>query len=108
MQHARACSVNTSPDDWIAQIFSAKAAQGGVVREVGQERFMTEVRARGFHLLASRTQFIVVCHRDPVHLLFWLGFSTKIQITRFRRKRAYPRPSFSSRAARSRAKSSPA
>lgn len=78
MQQARAFSVNTSPDDWIAQIFSAKAAQGGVVRrsiawvarEVGRERFMTEVRRRGFHLLASRTQFIVGCHRDPVHLLF--------------------------------------
>lgn len=78
MQHARAFSMNTSPDDEIAQIFSAKAAQGGVVRrsivwverEVGRERFMTEVRRRGFHLLASHTQFIVVCHRDPVHLLF--------------------------------------
>lgn len=41
-----------------------------VEREVGRERFMTEVRRRGFHLLASRTQFIVVGHRDPVHLLF--------------------------------------
>lgn len=78
MQHARAFSVNTSPDDGIAQIFSAKAAQGGVVRrsiawverEVGRERFMTEVRRRGFHLLASHTQFIVICHRDPVHLRF--------------------------------------
>lgn len=70
--------VHSTPDQWIALIFSAKAAQGGVVRrsiawvdhEVGRDRFIAEVRARGFHLLASRNQFIVVCNRDPVQMLF--------------------------------------
>lgn len=78
MQYARALPVTPHADQWIAQIFSAKAAQGGVVRrsiawvdrEVGRERFVTEVRARGFHLLASRSQFIVVCNRDPINILF--------------------------------------
>jgi len=53
--------VNLSPEDWLRQIFSARAAQGGVVRrsiawvdrEVGRDLFMAEVRRRGFHLLAS-------------------------------------------------------
>jgi len=78
MHHTRAFPLTPHADHWIAQIFSAKAAQGGVVRrsiawvdrEVGRERFVAEVRARGFHLLASRSQFIVVCNRDPVNILF--------------------------------------
>ena len=70
--------MNHSPDEWIAQIFSARAAQGGVVRrsiawvdrEIGRDRFIAEVRRRGFHLLASSNQFIVVCNCDPVQVLF--------------------------------------
>lgn len=73
-----AAPVNLSPEDWLRQIFSARAAQGGVVRrsiawvdrEVGRDLFMAEVRRRGFHLLASSNQFIVVCNRDPVQMLF--------------------------------------
>lgn len=68
----------TSADGWIRLIFSAKAADGQVIRrnvtwvdrEVGRERFISEVRARGFHLLQTADQFIVVCHSGPVHLLF--------------------------------------
>lgn len=70
--------VNTAPQEWISVIFAARAAQGGVVRrsiawvdrEVGRDLFIAEVRRRGFHLLASSTQFIVVCNRDPVQMLF--------------------------------------
>lgn len=73
-----AAPVNLSPEDWLRQIFSARAAQGGVVRrsiawvdrEVGRDLFVAEVRRRGFHLLASSNQFIVVCNRDPVQMLF--------------------------------------
>ncbi|WP_238991833.1 N-(5'-phosphoribosyl)anthranilate isomerase [Gemmobacter caeruleus] len=62
---------------WLRQIFSAQAAQGGVVRrsvgwvdrEVGRARFVAEVRRRGFHLISSGNQFIVVCHSGPVDLL---------------------------------------
>lgn len=78
MQHGPPLPRNPAADQWIAMIFSAKAAQGGVVRrsiawvdrEVGRDRFLAEVRARGFHLLAGRSQFIVVCHSDPVKILF--------------------------------------
>lgn len=69
----------TSPaDSWIDLIFSARAAQGGVVRrsvawvdrEIGRDRFFAEVRARGFHLLAAGNQFVVICDSRPVQVLF--------------------------------------
>lgn len=66
------------PDAWIDLVFSAKAAQGGVVRraigwvvsEVGHDRFVTEVRRRGFHLLMTENQYIVVCNTGPVRMIF--------------------------------------
>jgi hypothetical protein len=68
----------TDPDVWIDHVFSAKAAQGGVVRraigwvatEVGHDRFAAEVRRRGFHLLMTQTQYIVICNAGPVRMLF--------------------------------------
>ena len=69
----------TSPADaWIDLIFSARAAQGGVVRrsiawvdrEIGRDRFFAEVRARGFHLLAAANQFVVICDSRPVQILY--------------------------------------
>ena len=68
----------TSAEAWIRLIFAAKAADGHVIRrnvtwidrEVGRDRFIAEVRARGFHLLQTADQFIVVCHSGPVHMLF--------------------------------------
>jgi hypothetical protein len=70
--------VNHDPDTWLRLIFSAQSAKGGVVRrsiawvdrEVGRDRFVDEVRRRGFHLLQTANQFIVVCNRDPVTLVF--------------------------------------
>jgi len=68
-----------NPDPWIDQLFSSKAARtGGVVRrsmswvdrEVGRERFMDEVRKRGFRLMRTADQFIVICHRGPIELVF--------------------------------------
>lgn len=61
----------TSPDQWIARIFSARMAdQGGVVRrkaswvyrEVGVDRLTDEVRARGFHMVRSGDQFVIFCN----------------------------------------------
>ena len=68
----------SDPDAWIDMVFSAKAAQGGVVRravgwvitEVGHDRFVAEVRRRGFHLLMTENQYIVVCNKGPVRLIF--------------------------------------
>ncbi|WP_226341005.1 N-(5'-phosphoribosyl)anthranilate isomerase [Gemmobacter serpentinus] len=63
---------------WLTQIFSARAAQGGVVRravawvdrEIGRARFIHEVGARNYHLICTGKQFIVVCHNGPVQVLF--------------------------------------
>ncbi|MFN5998604.1 MAG: N-(5'-phosphoribosyl)anthranilate isomerase [Paracoccaceae bacterium] len=70
--------VHHDPETWIRLIFAAQAAKGGVVRrsiswvdrEVGRERFIAEVRQRGFHLLKTTNQFIVVCNTEPVTLVF--------------------------------------
>ena len=70
--------VHHDPDTWIRMIFSAQAANGGVLRrsiawvdrEVGRDRFISEVRRRGFRLVATSSQFIVVCNREPIRVLF--------------------------------------
>ena len=67
------------PEGWIDEIFSAKAvARGGVIRrdrrwidrEVGRELFMTEVRSRGFHLIESGDQRVVICHSGFFRVVF--------------------------------------
>lgn len=67
-----------SPDRWIIQIFSARAVtEGGIVRRkvrdverlIGRERFLHEVRRRGYRVAENAGQFIVFCNRDPVRLL---------------------------------------
>lgn len=66
------------PDAWIAQIFAAKAAgTGGVIRrakpwverEIGLDRFVTEVRKRNFHLVECGSQLIVICHQGGMRLI---------------------------------------
>lgn len=67
-----------TPDRWIVQIFSARAAaEGGIVRRrvrdverlVGRDRFLREVRRRGFRAVENGDQFVIFCNRDPVRLL---------------------------------------
>jgi len=69
----------TSPDIWIDQIFSTKAARRGAVvrrsvawveREIGHDRFVAEIRSRGYHLVRTADQFIVICHAGPIDILF--------------------------------------
>ena len=64
---------------WLDQIFSTRAVQRGAVvrrsvawvdREVGKERFLTEMRRRNFHVIETADQFVVVCHNGPIRLLF--------------------------------------
>lgn len=70
--------LNSQDDLWMHQIFLAKSAQnGGVVRrkvadverKVGRKTFELEVRRRGFHLIEAGGQFIIICTRDPLHLI---------------------------------------
>jgi hypothetical protein len=65
-------------DDWLAQMFSAKAvASGGVVRrkardverKVGRARLELEVRRRGFRLIEVGDQLIVICSGAPLRLI---------------------------------------
>jgi hypothetical protein len=67
-----------TPDRWIVQLFSARAAaEGGIIRRqvadverlLGRERFLHEVRRRGFRAVENSGQFIVFCNQEPVKLL---------------------------------------
>lgn len=71
--------VRSSPEPWVDQLFSSKAARRGAVvrrslawvdREVGRDRFVWEVRRRNYHLIQTADQFIVICNSGPVEMLF--------------------------------------
>lgn len=71
--------VRSSPEPWVDQLFSSKAARRGAVvrrslawvdREVGRDRFVWEVRRRNYHLIRTANQFIVICNSGPVEMLF--------------------------------------
>lgn len=64
---------------WLDQVFAAKAvASGGVVRrnrnwvdrEIGRDMFLSEAQKRGYHVLETADQLIVVCHSGPVRMIF--------------------------------------
>lgn len=66
-------------DAWIDQMFRTQAARKGsvvrrsqawVAREVGRPAFEAEIRRRGYHLIETADQFIVVCHNGPIRILF--------------------------------------
>ncbi|PTW41655.1 MULTISPECIES: N-(5'-phosphoribosyl)anthranilate isomerase [Rhodovulum] len=66
------------PDSWIASVFSAQAvAKGGVVRrwrrwverEIGMDRFVAEVRRRGFHMVECGGQLIVICNPHGLRVI---------------------------------------
>jgi hypothetical protein len=65
-------------DRWLDAMFTAKAVdRGGVLRrnvdwvqaEVGEDRLRQEVMRRGFRLLRSGPQYIVVCNTAPIQLI---------------------------------------
>lgn len=65
--------------DWLDQIFRAKSARtGGVVRrkiadverEVGREALELAVRRRGFHMIECDRDFVIICSRAPIKILF--------------------------------------
>ena len=66
------------PDQWLRQLFSAKAAvDGGVIRRqvrdveriLGRDCFETEVRRRGYRMVESSGQYIIFCNRAPVRII---------------------------------------
>ncbi|SNS45735.1 N-(5'-phosphoribosyl)anthranilate isomerase [Tropicimonas sediminicola] len=63
---------------WLSQIFSAKAvARGGVIRrasrwvecEIGRDRFIAEVQARGFHMIECGGQLVVICNSGGIRVI---------------------------------------
>jgi hypothetical protein len=64
--------------DWLDQIFRAKAAQtGGVVRrkiadverEVGRDALELAVRRRGFHMIECGRDFVILCTPAPLRII---------------------------------------
>ena len=67
-----------SPDLWIEQIFSSRAAaKGGVLRRkrrdverlVGMSRFKQELKRRGYTALTNAGDIIIFCNQDPIEPL---------------------------------------
>lgn len=66
-----------APSVWIGQIFSAKAVKnGGVVRRSRSDvkKFASfhllkaEVQKRGFHLIRTGDQYVVLCHKGNIRI----------------------------------------
>jgi hypothetical protein len=64
---------------WVRQIFQTQAARKGSVvrrsvmwveREAGRSAFEAEVSRRGYHLIQTADQYIIICHNGPIRLLF--------------------------------------
>jgi hypothetical protein len=64
--------------DWLDQIFRAKAArEGGVIRrkladidrEIGRAALEREVRRRGYHMLECGGHAVILCTREPIRIL---------------------------------------
>ena len=67
-----------SPEGYILDIFSSKAARaGGVIRRrsrdidrlVGREAFLAELHRRGYRAVENAGQIIVFCNTEPVRPL---------------------------------------
>lgn len=75
-----------TPERWLLQLFSsASAAKGGVVRRqrrdveriVGLDRFLAEVRRRGWSAAMNGGQIVIFCNREAVELVAWPDASSK-------------------------------
>lgn len=64
-----------SPEIWLREIFASKAVQRGqVIRRkrrdiedyVGMERFLDELRLRGFQAVENHGQVVIFCNRAPI------------------------------------------
>ena len=75
--------MNAQPDfldaeNWISNLFSSQAAREGAVirrkirdveRFVGRDRFLTDMRRRGFSVVENAGQFVVFCNCEPIRRL---------------------------------------
>lgn len=67
-----------SPDRWLYQLFSPLAVAAGIplrcdVAEVeaniGRERFLAEVKLRGYRMVEEKGKFNLVLNREPVRVM---------------------------------------
>lgn len=67
-----------SPQAWMIDLFSSRAAREGAVirrklrdieRYVGRETFLRELRRRGFHAVENAGQIVIFCNQEPVRIL---------------------------------------
>lgn len=64
-----------TPQQFFSELFGSRAAACGEVirrkvrdveRYVGRERFVEEMRRRGFTVVENAGQFVIFCTREPV------------------------------------------
>jgi hypothetical protein len=67
-----------SPQQFLAELFSSRAAATGAVirrnardidRFVGREAFLDEMRRRGFSVVENAGQMVIFCNREPIRRL---------------------------------------
>lgn len=67
-----------SPEVWLKDLFASKAVQEGAVirrkardieRFVGMDRFMSEIKRRGFQVVENYGQIVIFCNCAPVRWL---------------------------------------
>jgi hypothetical protein len=71
-------AVPVSPQQFLAELFSSRAAATGAVirrnardvdRFVGREAFLSEMRRRGFAVVENAGQFVIFCNCEPIRRL---------------------------------------
>jgi hypothetical protein len=67
-----------SPQQFLAELFSSRAAATGAVirrnvrdidRFVGRDAFLAEMRRRGFSVVENAGQMVIFCNREPIRRL---------------------------------------
>lgn len=70
-------SPHLTPEKWLFQLFSSKAAcEGGVIRRqsrdverlVGRARFEAELLRRGYHAVENSGQIVIFCNQQPIRV----------------------------------------
>lgn len=70
-----------SPQAWLANLFSSKAARDGQVirrklrdvdRFVGRDALRAELARRGYHAVENAGQLVIFCNQEPIRLILRL------------------------------------
>ncbi|SEK30945.1 N-(5'-phosphoribosyl)anthranilate isomerase [Roseovarius nanhaiticus] len=70
--------ITMTPEQWMQSLFGAQSAQGGSVlrrkldhidRYVGRDRFVAELKRRGYHAVTNAGQMIIFCNNEPMRIV---------------------------------------